>query len=141
GNTEIAIVGMACRLPRASNPEELWQLLAGGRDAVTEMPPERRRLIGLAADAEGTEPFPGAYLDDVDRFDARFFGISAREARAIDPQHRILLEVAWEALESAGCARPTAMQARTGVFVGITTSDYSQLLRNDASAASMPYFA
>src|SRR6185369_16697009 len=94
---------------------------------------------GLAADTG--ETFPGAYLDDVDRFDAKFFGISAREARAIDPQHRILLEVAWEALESAGYARPTAMQARTGVFVGITTSDYSQLLRHDSSAASMPYFA
>ena len=139
---EIAIVGMACRLPGASSPEELWQLLADGVDTVTEMPAERRRLIGLADDGES---FPGAYLDDVDRFDARFFGIATREARVIDPQHRILFEVSWQALEHAGWARPTAVHASTGVFVGITTNDYSQLLRgqprDEANEASLPYFA
>jgi len=140
---EIAIVGMACRLPGAPTLEDLWRLLADGRDAVGAMPPARRRLIGLPETS--AETLPGAYLEDVDLFDARFFGISAREARAIDPQHRVLLEVGWEALEHAGCAQPSAVHGRTGVFVGITTNDYSQLLREqpagDASAASMPYFA
>src|SRR5690606_37537513 len=119
-----------------------WNLLERGGDAVTDMPLARRKWIGLAEDDAAR--LPGAYLDDVDRFDARFFGISAREAKAIDPQHRLLLEVAWEALESAAHAQSSSVAMRTGVFVGITTSDCSQLLRRQYgadAASSAPYFA
>ena len=130
-STEIAIVGMACRFPGAADPEALWQLLADGRDAVTEMPRGAPPARSAWPPVPSTRAVPrGGFLDDVDRFDARFFGISAREARAIDPQQRLLLEVALGGARGRRpCARPRSRAARTGVFVGIATSDYAQLLR------------
>ena len=110
----IAVVGMACRFPGASSPEELWSLLAEGGDAVGEVPPTRWK-------AEGQW---GGFIDGIDRFDASHFGISRREAARMDPQQRVLLEVAWEALERSGHAPTSLAGSRTGVFVGISGADH-----------------
>jgi acyl transferase domain-containing protein/SAM-dependent methyltransferase len=132
----IAILGMAGRFPQAEDPAALWELLIRGGDAITEIPPERWGL----ADFYSPDPAaPGrsdckwaALLSAPDRFDPEFFGISRREARGIDPQQRLFLTVAWEALEHAG--RAGGLRGRAvGVFVGSTTSDFSEvLMREDA---------
>jgi len=115
----IAIIGMSCRFPQAGNPVEFWRLLRSGRDAITD---------AQGARFDRTYP-PGGYLDDVAGFDASFFGISSREAMSIDPQQRILLELAWESLEDAGIAPTGLAGRRVGVFVGISNNDYGALLR------------
>src|SRR5690606_27887580 len=117
----IAVVGLACRFPGgASDPDRYWRLLDGGVDAVREVPPGR-----IARDPAFPEPpGPAALLDDVARFDAELFGISAREAERMDPQQRLLLEVSWEALELAGHAPTGLSGSRTGVYVGIGSPDY-----------------
>jgi acyl transferase domain-containing protein/acyl-CoA synthetase (AMP-forming)/AMP-acid ligase II/pimeloyl-ACP methyl ester carboxylesterase len=112
----IAVIGVACRFPGADTPEAFWQLLSEGRDAIRRVPPER--WIGQEW---------GGFLDQVDQFDPQFFGIAPREAQLMDPQQRLLLEVSWEALESAGLPAPQLAGSRTGVFVGISSSDYAQL--------------
>ncbi|MGP3967557.1 type I polyketide synthase [Streptomyces sp. 6N223] len=118
----IAVLGAGCRLPGdADSPAALWRLLADGRDAVGEPPPGRAEL-GAWEDAR-LRPW-GGFLRDVSGFDADFFGVSGREAEVLDPQHRLLLEVAWEALEHAGF-RPEALHgAPVGVFTGMSYHDY-----------------
>lgn len=106
----LAVIGMGCRLPGdIDSPAALWRLLAEGREAVGDPPPGREApwAHGDAARTPGghTPPQRGGYLSDVSRFDADFFGVSGREADVLDPQHRLLLEVAWEALEHAGLPR------------------------------------
>nr|VFJ48280.1 MAG: myxalamid-type polyketide synthase MxaB [Candidatus Kentron sp. FM] len=113
----IAIIGMGCRFPKAKNPDEFWELLKNGVDAITEVPPSRWKPVDL------TVPW-GGFVDEVDQFDPGFFGISAREAETMDPQQRLLLEVGWEALEDAGIAVPSLAGSQTGVFVGIWQHDY-----------------
>ncbi|MGO9655013.1 sulfolipid-1 biosynthesis phthioceranic/hydroxyphthioceranic acid synthase [Mycobacterium sp.] len=143
GVTSIAVIGMACRLPGGiDSPERLWEALLRGDDLVTEIPPDR-----WDAD-EYYDPQPGvpgrsvskwgAFLDDIAGFDSEFFGINEREAIAIDPQHRLLLETSWEAMEHAGLTRETMADSLTGVFVGLTHGDY-QLLAADAHAVEGPY--
>ncbi|MER7114163.1 type I polyketide synthase [Saccharomonospora azurea] len=112
----VAIVSMACRYPGGANsPEELWQLVADEVDAITPLPADR---------GWGNAAGEGGFMDDAGHFDAEFFGITPREALAMDPQQRVLLEVAWETLERARLD-PSAMRgSRTGVFVGGTTSGY-----------------
>ncbi|WP_262702314.1 MULTISPECIES: type I polyketide synthase [Streptomyces] len=129
----IAIVGMGCRLPGdTDSPAALWRLLADGRDAVGEPPAERAAL--WAADPTTTArpasppPVRGGYLRDVSGFDADFFGVSGREADVLDPQHRLLLEVAWEALEHAGMPPGRLGSTATGVFAGISYNDYMNRL-------------
>ncbi|MEU8547597.1 type I polyketide synthase [Streptomyces roseoverticillatus] len=127
----IAIIGMGCRFPRAGNPEEFWQLLLDGVDAISEVPPDRWNADELY-DADPAAPGKmitrwGGFLDGVDRFDREFFGISPREASAVDPQQRLLLEVAWEALEDAGQVSTALAGTDTGVFVGISSYDYALL--------------
>ncbi|MFJ9538361.1 aminotransferase class I/II-fold pyridoxal phosphate-dependent enzyme [Streptomyces sp. NPDC101225] len=117
----IAIVGIGCRLPGAPDADGLWRLLMDGRDAITEVPRDRWDAGRVNA------PAHGGFLDAVDEFDARFFGMSAREAARTDPQQRLLLEVAWEALEDAGLDPGTLAGSATGVFVGISSHDYSAL--------------
>ncbi|OBG73984.1 polyketide synthase [Mycobacterium sp. E3298] len=143
GFTSTAVIGMACRLPGGiDSPERLWEALLRGDDLVTEVPPDR-----WDAD-EYYDPQPGVpgrsvtkwggFLDDVAGFDCEFFGINEREATAIDPQHRLLLETSWEAMEHAGLTPETMAESRTGVFVGLTHGDY-QLLAADAHAVEGPY--
>jgi len=128
----IAIVGLACRFPGgADTPERFWADLLAGRDAIVEVPPERwslERYYDPDPDAPGkvSTRFAGL-IGPIDRFDAAFFGISPREAQRMDPQQRLALEVAWEALEHAGYA-PTALAgARAGVFLGICANEYIRL--------------
>ncbi|HEY9227526.1 MAG TPA: type I polyketide synthase, partial [Gemmatimonadaceae bacterium] len=126
----IAIVGIGCRFPGGANdPESFWKLLIDGVDAVTEVPPERwdaEKYFDPDPDAVGkTYARWGAFLKDVDRFDADFFGISPREAVGLDPQQRLLLEVSWEALEHAGIAPAALVGSQTAVYIGITTQDYA----------------
>jgi 8-amino-7-oxononanoate synthase len=117
----IAIVGMGCRFPGAPDVDSYWRLLLDGRDAVGEVP--RARWNPPAA---GT-PGEGGFLDSVDEFDARFFGISAREAQRMDPQHRLLLETAWQTLEDAGIAPSRLAGSDTAVVIGMSSHDYGQL--------------
>ncbi len=121
----VAIVGIGCRFPGARGPGAFWDLLAGGVDAVGELPEGRR------ADFGGPGSHRAGFLDAVDRFDAPFFGISPREAAEVDPQQRLLLEVAWEAMEDAGIAADRLAGDRVGVFVGIATNDYGRLRGRD----------
>ena len=141
--TPIAVIGMACRLPGGiESPDQLWEALLRGDDFITEIPPDR-----WDAD-EYYDPEPGvpgrsvsrwgAFLDDVAGFDSEFFGINEPEATAIDPQHRLLLETSWEALEHAGLRPETVADSLTGVFVGLTHGDY-QLLAADAHSVEGPY--
>ena len=128
----IAIVGIACRFPGGGiDPEAFWRVIRNGVDATCEIPPGRWDIDGFYDPNPGipgkTYTRRGGYLGEVDRFDARFFGISPREATNMDPQHRLLLEVAWEALEDAGYASESLTGSRTGVFIGIYTSDYANL--------------
>ncbi|PSL51987.1 myxalamid-type polyketide synthase MxaE and MxaD [Saccharothrix carnea] len=127
----IAIIGVGCRFPGADGPDEFWDLLVNGVDAISEVPPDRWNVDELYDDDPATPGKMitrwGGFVRDVDRFDREFFGISPREASAIDPQQRLLLEVAWEALEDAGQV-PTALAGTdTGVFIGISSYDYALL--------------
>jgi acyl transferase domain-containing protein len=125
----IAIVGMGVRLPGGiATCDEFWTLLSDGRDAITEVPIERwdaERFHDPDPDAPGkiSTRF-GGFLDRIDEFDARFFGITPREAASMDPQQRLLLEVAWEALEHAGQAPDGLAGEPVGVFVGLSSTDY-----------------
>lgn len=124
----IAIVGMACRFPGGREPKAFWQLLAEGQDAISEVPEDRWSLDTYY------HPDPsvpghmyskwGGFLPDIKGFDADFFGISPREALRVDPQHRLLLEVAWEALEDAAILPSCLSGTKTGVFVGVIGFDY-----------------
>ncbi|WP_225447097.1 type I polyketide synthase [Streptacidiphilus sp. PB12-B1b] len=122
----IAVVSMSCRFPGGvRTPEELWQLLAAGRDTVTVLPADRGWQT--AALAAGGVPGQGAFLDDAAEFDAAFFGISPREAVAMDPQQRLLLTAAWEAVERAGIDPLTLRGSRTGVFAAAIDQGYATL--------------
>ncbi|MEA5529167.1 type I polyketide synthase [Dolichospermum sp. UHCC 0684] len=128
----IVIVGMACRFPGGANDlESFWQLLEQGKDAVREIPSDRWDMQAWYhpdPDTPGKIYSPyGAFLEQIDQFDAEFFGIVPREAVAIDPQQRLLLETTWQALESAGQNPQKLRNTQTGVFVGAMTQDYAQL--------------
>ena len=124
----VAIVGMACRLPLGDTPEAVWEGLAAQHDGVGPVPP------GRWAAGPGAVGF-GAFLAGIDRFDAAFFGISPREAAVMDPQQRLMLEVAWEALEVAGIAADGLEGSRSGVYLGCCTADYARLGDPDEAAA------
>lgn len=123
-----AIIGYAARFPGAADAEEFWDVLREGRDAISEVPADRW-------DAEEFfDPEPGApgkvvtrragFVEDVTGFDAPFFGMSTREVRLMDPQHRLLLETAWRAVEHSGIAPTDLAETNSGVFVGLATHDY-----------------
>ncbi len=128
----IAVVGLACRFPSGENADTFWRSLRNGVDAVSEVPADRWSLdeyFDPDPDAPGKMSTRyGAFLKDVDKFDARFFRISPREAVSLDPQQRLMLEVAWESLENAGQSADELFDSATGVFVGLCHSDYLDLL-------------
>lgn len=141
----IAVIGMSCRAPSVKNPEELWQLIRNGRDAITDIPKTRWNAQDYYDPRPGTPgkayTLRGGFVDNADKFDASFFGISAREAEGMDPQQRLLLEVAWEALEHAGIPPSSLNESASGVFVGVTSSDYGLLQAcSDTPGDSNPYF-
>ncbi|MCZ7432820.1 type I polyketide synthase [Streptomyces sp. WMMC1477] len=117
----IAVVGLACRVPGAADRDAFWRLLRDGVEAVTEAPAGR----GLGTGPHGGTR--GGFLDAVDGFDPAFFGMSPREAAATDPQQRLVLELAWEALEDAGVRPERLRGSGTGVFVGSMADDYAKL--------------
>ncbi|MEK8110137.1 type I polyketide synthase [Micromonospora sp. M12] len=131
--TSVAVIGMACRVPGADSIEELWELLADGQHAIRAVPAERSAL-GYRFD-EGTVVH-GGFIDGVDAFDPIFFGISRTEADRMDPQQRVLLGVVWRALEDAGIPTDTLAGSRTGVFVGISGTDYRQLQTRAGTGAT-----
>jgi acyl transferase domain-containing protein len=137
--TAVAIVGIGCRFPGGANDAPaLWRLLAEGRDAIREIPADR---IDLSRYFDPKPATPGrimsrwgGFVDQIEGFDAQFFGISPREAERLDPQHRLLLETAWEALEDAGQDPVRLRGSATGVFVGQWVSDFEHRLFADHDA-------
>ncbi|WP_143076730.1 type I polyketide synthase, partial [Streptomyces sp. MUSC 14] len=127
----VAVIGLSCRFPMAPGPEPFWHLLRDGRHAIRPAPDGRR------PPATASTPAWGGFLDDVDTFDPAFFGMSPREAAAVDPQQRLMLELGWEALEHAGIVPETLRGTGLGVFAGGFSDDYAHLVhRNGTDAAT-----
>ncbi|SFW76604.1 Phosphopantetheine attachment site, partial [Luteibacter sp. UNCMF366Tsu5.1] len=135
---DVAIVGLAGRYPMAPDLVTFWNNLREGRDCITDVPPDRWD-VARYFDAEPGKPGTtytrwGGFLDEIDRFDPLFFGISPKEAALLDPQERLFLETAWQAVEDAGYARSAVAGSRTGVFVGVMWGQY-ELYGAEALAA------
>ncbi|HEX8650761.1 MAG TPA: amino acid adenylation domain-containing protein [Pyrinomonadaceae bacterium] len=133
----IAIIGLSCRFPKAKDARSFWHLLRDGVDAITEVPINRYNVNDFydpdpAAPGKMTTRW-GGFLDNVAQFDPSFFGISPREATRMDPQQRLLLEVTWEALEDAGQVSERLAGSKTGVFVGVCSSEYAYYQLNNPS--------
>ncbi|WP_405624361.1 SDR family NAD(P)-dependent oxidoreductase [Streptomyces sp. NBC_00076] len=143
----IAIVAMGCRLPGGvGSPEDLWRLVAEGRDGISAFPEDRgwdvERLFDPDPDAVGKSSVRhGGFLHDAGEFDPGFFGISPREALAMDPQQRLLLETSWEVLERAGIDPTSLKGSRTGVFAGAMYHDYSEAVAAGSLASGRISYA
>ncbi|MFN8072362.1 MAG: SDR family NAD(P)-dependent oxidoreductase [Mycobacterium sp.] len=140
----IAIVAVACRFPGSPDPDAYWDVLSGGVDAIREIP-EDRFDIDEFYDPDQQTPGKiytrnGGFLESVDGFDPEFFGISPREAVWMDPQQRLMLEIAWEGLERAGYAPASMRGSRTGVFVGVGANEYAHLMSGDSVDNLEAYF-
>ncbi|KAE8373923.1 hypothetical protein BDV26DRAFT_296474 [Aspergillus bertholletiae] len=136
----IAVVGMACRFPQADSLEEFWQLLSSGETAIGRIPLSRFNPADLQREPK-LSTFWGNFLRDADAFDHRFFGISGREAKSMDPQQRLVLQVAYEAMEAAGYCGPQSSTKRketnVGCYLGVGSVDYeANVASDDANAFS-----
>jgi len=137
-NEPIAVIGIGCRFPGGCNtPESYWEFLENSGDAISEVPADRWDIDSFY---DSNPELPGkmntrwgGFLDHVDQFEPAFFGISPREAKGIDPQQRLIMEVGWEALENAGEIPAQLKGSDTGVFIGISGSDYGKLLFKEPS--------
>ncbi|MBE9251904.1 LLM class flavin-dependent oxidoreductase [Dolichospermum sp. LEGE 00240] len=133
----IAVIGMGCRFPQAQDIESFWKILREGVDAITDIPLERWDINDLYTPTAGTPGKTvsrwGGFLDKIDHFEPDFFDISPSDAQRIDPHHRLVLEVAWESLENAGIVPKTLAGSKTGVFIGMSQSDYHRLIYKDIS--------
>lgn len=134
----VAVVGIGCRFPGGCDtPEAFWRFLENRGDGITEVPKDRWDIDAYYdpnPDTSGKMNTRwGGFIDRIDQFDPAFFGISPREARGIDPQQRLVMQVGWEALENAGEIPDRLKESRTGVFIGISGSDYGRLLFKDPS--------
>lgn len=134
-NESIAIIGLSCRFPgNVTSPEEFWDLLSNGVDAIDEIP-NTRWDVNAFFDTNPDIPRKsysksGGFLNDIDHFDPMFFNITPREAMSIDPQYRLLLECSYEALERANLSIPDLKGSQTGVFMGITLNDYGKVIKD-----------
>jgi len=132
GGERIAVVGLAGRFPGSADVDALWEHLRAGDDLVGDVPPERWDWHAIEGDPHlepnTTDCHRGGFLDDVDAFDAAHFGISPRETHLMDPQQRLFLETCWHALQDSGRDPWSLGGTRTGVFAGVTLSDYLELL-------------
>lgn len=145
----VAVIGMGCRLPGgADGPERYWDLLIAGGDAITAVPGDRwapglQYYDGTSLVPGKTRAMRGGFLDDIAGWDAEFFGVPAQEARRIDPQHRLVMEVAWRCLEDAGIGRAEISSARVGVFAGVTDPQQFTRLEHqyDPPCVDDPYMA
>ena len=142
----IAVIGVGCRIPGGEGgPDAFWQLLEEGRSSIREIPADRwdaEAYYDGNLDAPGRMSSKwGGFLSHIDEFDAQFFGIAGREANGMDPQHRMLLEVCWEALEHGGHSPRKLAGSATGVFVGLSASDYQTMLLAMGSDAIDGYLA
>ena len=140
----IAIIAVACRFPGSPDPDAYWDVLSGGVDAIREIPDDRFDIDEFY-DSDQQTPGKiytrnGGYLDSVDGFDPEFFGISPREAVWMDPQQRLMLEIAWEGIERAGYAPSSLRGSRTGVFVGVAANEYAHLMSGDSLENLEAYF-
>ena len=138
---DFAVVGYSGRFPGAKNAGELWKILREGRQVTGKVPANRARywdFAGLQAESPAEEPV-GGFLDEVERFDAEFFGISPAEAAVMDPQQRMFLEEAWNAFEDAGYAAETLGGRRCAVVVGSMMNDYHDLLTVATARAPRPH--
>src|SRR5262245_33787509 len=130
----LAILGYGCRLPGGIiDGDSCWRAIAEGRDLVSEIPADRFNAAAFyssrsAAPGKSSSKW-GGFVDGYDLFEPGCFGISPREAPHVDPQHRILLETAWEALEMAGIPPSSLAKTNTGAFIGLSTTDFSDLQR------------
>lgn len=133
----VAIIGTGCRFPKAKNPQAFWQLLRNGEDAISPMPEERWDVDNFYHPEPNTPGKMyarwGGFLEEVDKFDADFFGMCGDEVEHTDPQQRLFLEVAWEALENAGIVPSSLAGSQAGVFTGMCTIDYHRLLYKNFS--------
>ena len=131
----IAVVGMACRFPKADSLDQYWQMICSGDNAVQRVPKDRFDPAELWRDPKG--PFWGNFLSDPDTFDHRFFSISAREAKSMDPQQRLLLQVVYEAMESSGSYGPRldSQPNRIGCYVGVGSVDYEDNVASENATA------
>src|SRR5579863_9199125 len=131
----IAIIGASCRFPGASGLEAYWELLTSGTDAISEVDPRRwsTRFYFHPTRGEPAKSYTwsAGVLTDIDMFEPAFFGISPREAAQMDPQQRLLLELVWHAIEDAGIASARLGGSMTGVYIGASSTDYSDLRLGD----------
>jgi len=135
--TDIAVIGIGCRVPGASRYRKYWENLARGVNSIQEIPPDRWDINEYySPDRDAPNKSISKWcglLDNIDQFDNRFFNISPREANNMDPQQRMLLEVTWQCIEDSGVALQNLRMNRTSVYVGVMAIDYHQ----EASSAGV----